>query len=69
MAYCTEHEVPAPRQYLYTLASLQLFFLAFADDAVLLSGSACGLQVVLNAFVDFCDLNDLVINTLKTKVM
>jgi hypothetical protein len=46
-----------------------VFFLAFADDAVLLSHHAEGLQHMLTAFSDFCKMKGLKINVIKTKVM
>lgn len=54
---------------MFELATLQLFFLAFADDAVLIADSATNLQIILNGFVQFCKESDLVINCKKTKVM
>ena len=46
--------VAAKIRYVLEIATLQVFFLAFADDAVLLSHSAEGLQHMLNAFNKFC---------------
>jgi hypothetical protein len=41
-------------KYIVELSTLQFFFLAFADDAVLLSPSSIGLQESLNCFATFC---------------
>lgn len=41
------------------IATLQIFFFAFADDAVLVSHDAEGLQHLLNAFNMFCKLKGL----------
>ena len=53
----------------YTIATLQLFMLAFADDIVLIAPSVELLQKLVSAFKQFCDCNDLVINIAKTEVM
>ena len=54
LKYFDEHMVAATTRYILEIATLQIFFLAFADDAVLLSHSAAGLQHMLNAFNNFC---------------
>ena len=54
LKYFDEHMVAAKIRYILEIATLQVFFLAFADDAVLLSHSAEGLQHMLNAFNNFC---------------
>jgi hypothetical protein len=46
-----------------------VFFLAFADDAVLLSHNAEGLQHLLITFENFCEQKGLKINIDKTKAM
>ena len=46
--------VAAKTRYILEIATLQVFFLAFADDAVLLSHNAEGLQHMINAFAMFC---------------
>jgi hypothetical protein len=51
--------VAAKTRYILEIATLQVFFLAFADDAVLLSHNAEGLQHMLNAFSKFCSLKGL----------
>jgi hypothetical protein len=43
LKYFDEHMVAATTRYILEIATLQIFFLAFADDAVLLSHSAAGL--------------------------
>ena len=54
---------------LFNFAALQFAILLFADDAVLLAHDAQQLQSVTNAFSQFCTENNLIINTMKTKVM
>jgi hypothetical protein len=54
LKYFDENMVAATTRYILEIATLQIFFLAFADDAVLLSHSATGLQHMLNAFNKFC---------------
>ena len=48
---------------------LMLFLLLFADDMVLLSKSASGLQAQLNSLVNYCDVWGLSVNIDKTKVV
>ena len=43
--------------------------LAFADDLVLVAPSSVELQLLFDCFASFCALNDLHINTDKTKAM
>ncbi len=43
LKYFNEHDIAAKIRYIMEIATLQVFFLAFADDAVLLSHSAEGL--------------------------
>ncbi len=43
LKYFDEHEIASQIRYILEIATLQVFFLAFADDAVLLSHSAEGL--------------------------
>ena len=67
--YFRKHQFTPLDKYLYTLASLQLFLLAFADDVALLGAGPAKLQLVLSCFHLFCLKNDLIVNTSKTKVM
>ncbi len=48
---------------------LKLLVLLYADDTIILSESAEGLQFALNALVDYCIKWKLVINNSKTKIM
>jgi hypothetical protein len=41
-------------RFILELATLSIFFLAFADDAVLISNNAEGLQHMVKAFSMFC---------------
>ncbi len=43
LKYFNEHMIAAKARYILEIATLQIFFLAFADDAVLLSHSTEGL--------------------------
>ena len=47
----------------------QLYVLLYADDTVILSQSAEGLQSALSALYDYCGLWELTVNASKTKVM
>jgi Reverse transcriptase (RNA-dependent DNA polymerase) len=69
LKYFDEHMIAAKTRYILEIATLQVFFLAFADDAVLLSHNAEGLQHMLNIFTKFCSAKGLKINVSKTKVM
>lgn len=53
----------------FTIATLNLFMLSFADDLVLLAPSVLSLQKLISLFSTFCTNNNLVINTKKTEVM
>ena len=52
-----------------SLAKADIQILLYADDVVLLSSSATGLQRHLDALQVFCDTHDLKVNLGKTKVM
>lgn len=69
LRYFRSHHFTPMDCYIYTLASLQLFMLAFADDVALLGAGPAKLQLLLSCFHLFCLQNDLVVNTTKTKVM
>jgi hypothetical protein len=56
-------------RHAYTIASLQLFMLAFADDLVLMAPSPEELQKLTDQLVAFCKANNLEINVGKTKAM
>ncbi|CAG5102870.1 Protein of unknown function [Cotesia congregata] len=49
--------------------ALDILMLLYADDIVLLSRSAVSLRAKLKILEDYCTLNDLTVNTEKTKVM
>ncbi len=51
------------------LSGTKVSVLKYADDLVLLSTSASGLQHGLNELRDFCNVNMLTVNTEKSKVM
>lgn len=53
----------------YSIASISIFMLAFADDIVLIAPGVSQLQKLISVFALFCKNNDLVINTKKTEVM
>ena len=48
---------------------LKLLLLLYADDIVILSETAEGLQKGLHILKDYCDKWKLIINTSKTKIM
>lgn len=48
---------------------LRLYVLLYADDTVLLAESADDLQKALHLLEDYCNANNLVVNSSKTKVM
>jgi hypothetical protein len=50
LEYFEKHKIIPAKRYILEIAMLQLFLLAFADDAVLLSHSAEGLQHLFTAF-------------------
>ena len=50
LEYFNTRNIDGSKRRYYTIASLQLFLLAFADDAVLISHSAEGLKHLFNAF-------------------
>ena len=47
---------------------LKLFFLLYADDTILFSENAEGLQKALNCLEDYCNIWKLQVNTSKTKI-
>ena len=51
------------------IGMLKLFLLLYADDIIIFSGSAYGLQRGLDILKDYCYKWGLVINTNKTKIM
>ena len=67
--YFKDHHFTPLDHHLYTIASLQLFLLAFADDVALIAAGPARLQLLFSCFHLFCLENSLVINTSKTKVM
>ena len=48
---------------------LEILLLMFADDLALNSDTVVGLQRLLNLLYSFCQVKDLIANTIKTKVM
>ena len=48
---------------------LYLFLILYADDTVIISESAEGLQKQLNDLYDYCNEWKLKVNTLKTKIV
>ena len=52
-----------------SLNGAPLSVLLYADDAVLLSLSKAGLRLLLAKFQDYCSINDLSINSSKTKIV
>ena len=69
LRYFQTHNFTPLDRYLYTIATLQLFMLAYADDVALIAAGPSQLQMLLSCFHIFCAENDLTINTTKTKVM
>ena len=69
LQYYNTRNIHGSKRRAYTIASLQLFMLAFADDLVLVAPSSVELQLLFDCFASFCALNDLSINTDKTKAM
>ena len=69
LEYYNKCNIESGKRHEYTIASLQLFLLAFADDLVLVAPSPMELQLLINCFVRFCNINDLDINIGKTKAM
>ena len=53
----------------FSFAAMQIFILLFADDAVLIAQNEIQLQKLIDAFSQFCAVNELRINTDKTNVM
>ena len=45
----------------------QLYCLLYADDLVIFSENHYSLQLLLNAFHDYCKKNDLIVNSEKNK--
>ena len=52
-----------------TIDQLNIYLLLFADDSVLISETADGLQTLLNRFELYCKKWELTVNTDKTKIM
>ena len=48
-------------------AFLKLYVLLYADDSILLAESADALQDALNALQEYCNVNDIVVNTDQSK--
>ena len=48
---------------------LEILLLKFADDLALISDTVVGLQRLLNLLYSFCQVKDLIVNTIKRKVM
>ena len=48
---------------------VEILVLMIADDLALISDTVIGLQRLLNLLFSFCKVKDLVVNTIKTKVM
>ena len=48
---------------------VEILLLMFADDLVLISDTVMGFQRLLNLMYSFCQVNGLIVNTIKTKVM
>ena len=51
------------------IGMLNLFLILYADDTVIISESAEGLQKQLNDLYDYCNEWKLKVNTLKTKIV
>ena len=51
------------------LVYIKLFIILYADDTVLLSESAEGLQLALIYFEEYCDIWKLKVNTSKTTIV
>ena len=51
------------------LELVEILILMFVDDLALLSDTVIGLQRLLNLLFRFCKVKDLIVNTIKTKVM
>lgn len=51
------------------VAGMMIHMLLFADDIVLISGTARGVERLLTLVGDFCDANELVVSTAKTKCL
>ncbi|KAI5738855.1 hypothetical protein M8J77_011974 [Diaphorina citri] len=49
--------------------TVDVFILMYADDLVLMGHSKIDLQKKINALKEYCDLNDLEVNTQKTKIV
>jgi hypothetical protein len=54
LKYFEKYKVLPAKRYILEIAMLQIFLLAFADDAVLVSHSAEGLKHLFTAFQLFC---------------
>ena len=51
------------------ISMLKMFLLLYADDIIIFSESAEGLQTGLDILKDYCDKWKLIVNTNKTKIM
>ena len=52
-----------------TLMGVMVLLLLYADDLILMSASASGLQKQLDALASFCEQRQLAVNLSKTKVV
>ena len=48
---------------------VEILMLMFADDLALISDTVIGLQRLLNLLFNFCKVKDLIVNTIKTKII
>ena len=69
LEYFNIRNIDGSKRRYYTIASLQLFLLAFADDLVLIAPSPADLQKLIDCFANFCVENDLRINIGKTQAL
>ncbi len=69
LEYFNTHNIDGSKRRYYTIASLQLFLLAFADDLVLIAPSPADIQKLIDCFANFCVENDLRINIGKTQAL
>jgi hypothetical protein len=69
LEYFNTRNIDGSKRRYYTIASLQLFLLAFADDLVLIAPSPADLQKLIDCFANFCVENELRINIGKTQAL